>query len=97
VERDSKRNTSRFQEIPVEYGNRSEAAQGFVDQAGSSTNVQCPSCGSKNPRRLERKGLLQTKIYPLFGYYPWMCGACKETFLMRKRYRRKAKKKEYVE
>jgi hypothetical protein len=37
------------------------------------------------------------RIYPLFGYYPWVCGACKSTFMARKRYRRKTKKKDYVE
>lgn len=75
-------------------GSHTEAAEGFVDQSGAITKVLCPECGSDHPRRLERKGFLQTRIYPIFGYFPWMCGACKATFLMRKRYRRKSKRKE---
>ena len=74
--------------------NHSEAAEGFVDQSRAPTWIQCPECGSDLPRRLERKGFMQTKIYPIFGYYPWVCGACKTTFLSRKRYRRKLKRKE---
>ncbi len=74
-----------------------DAAEGFADKSGAGTKVLCPECGSDHPRRLERKGFLQTKIYPLFGYYPWICTGCKTTFLMRKRYRRKSKhKEEYV-
>ncbi|MGA7341790.1 MAG: hypothetical protein WBE72_00935 [Terracidiphilus sp.] len=85
------------EESEMPYGSRTEAAERFVGQAGSSTKVQCPSCGSDHPRRMERKGFLQTKIYPLFGYYPWVCGACRATFLKRKRYRRKSKQREYAE
>lgn len=78
-------------------GSRSETAPGYVEQAGAAPKVRCPSCGNDHPRRLERKGFLQERVYPLFGYYPWLCQACKSTFLIRKRYRRKAKKKDYVE
>ena len=77
--------------------NHTEAAEGFVDKADSASRVTCPECGSDHPRRLERKGFLQMKIYPIFGYYPWTCGACKTTFMMRKRQRRKSKRtEEYV-
>lgn len=75
----------------------SETASGFVEQAGSVPRVKCPSCGGDHPRRVEREGFLQTKIWPIFGYYPWFCGACKTQFLIRKRYRRKSQRKEYVE
>ena len=77
-------------------GNRSEAAEGFVDQsqAHARAGVPCPECGSDRPRRVERKGFLQMKVYPFFGYYPWICGDCKHVFLARKRYRRKSKRKE---
>jgi hypothetical protein len=61
------------------------------------SKVLCPNCGGSHPRRLERKGFLQERVYPLFGYYPWVCGACKSTFLMRKRYRRKSKEKDHAE
>lgn len=79
-------------------GNHTEAAEGFAhqSQAGAQANagVLCPECGSDRPRRVERKGFLQMKVYPAFGYYPWMCGACKHIFLARKRHRRKSKRKE---
>jgi hypothetical protein len=78
----------------VAHESRGEAVEGFVDQAGTRIGVLCPECGSDQPRRIERKGFLQTRIYPLFGYYPWMCGACKTSFYMRKRQRRKSKRKE---
>jgi len=43
---------------------------------------------------MERKGFLQVKILPKFGYYPWMCLNCRTSFLVRKRYRRKFLRKE---
>jgi hypothetical protein len=85
------------QEFQVTIGSGSDAAPGYVEQAGATVKVRCPHCGDDHPRRLERKGFLQLRVYPLFGYYPWLCGACKATFLKRKRYRRKTKKKDYVE
>jgi DNA-directed RNA polymerase subunit RPC12/RpoP len=81
----------------VTIGGRSETAPGYVEQAGTAPKVRCPSCGDSRPRRLERKGFMQQRVLPLLGYYPWVCGACKSTFLMRKRYRRKTKKKDYVD
>jgi DNA-directed RNA polymerase subunit RPC12/RpoP len=81
----------------VTMGSGSEAAAGYVEQAAATPKIRCPQCGGDHPRRLERKGFLQDRVYPLFGYYPWVCGACKSIFLMRKRYRRKTKKKEYAE
>ena len=75
-------------------GSRGEAAQGFVEKTGAGTKVLCPECGGDHPRRLERKGFLQSKIYPLFGYFPWHCPECKSTYMLRKRHRRKSKRKE---
>jgi hypothetical protein len=40
-------------------------------------------------RRLVRESLLQRRVYPLFGYYPWECPLCRETVLLRKRYARR--------
>ncbi len=81
----------------VTIGSGSDAASGYVGQAGATAKIRCPSCGDGHPRRLERKGFLEKRVYPLFGYFPWFCASCKSTFLMRKRYRRKAKMKEYAE
>jgi len=36
-------------------------------------------------RRIERVGLLQEKVYPLFGYYPWECSGCRKRSLMKDR------------
>lgn len=78
-------------------GSRGEAAKGFVEKVAVSPKILCPECGGDRPRRLERKGFLQTQIYALFGYFPWLCTDCKKTFMTRKRYRRKSKsKEEYV-
>jgi len=49
-----------------------------------------------HPHRLERKGFFERKILPKFGYYPWMCGVCRTSFLLRKRYRKKFIYKEQV-
>jgi hypothetical protein len=35
--------------------------------------------------RLERKGFVQTRILPLFGYFPWKCYDCRLHKLMRVR------------
>jgi len=51
--------------------------------------MHCKACGSKL-RRIPRKGFLQLKIYPLFGYYPWECPVCRELNLVRKQHQRKS-------
>jgi hypothetical protein len=87
--------------MEVTEASRSEAAAGtvagFQKQVGAPARMRCPHCGDGRPRRMERKGFLQERVLPVLGYYPWACATCKSTFLMRKRYRRKSKKKEYVE
>jgi hypothetical protein len=34
---------------------------------------------------MQRVGFLQTRILPLFGFYPWRCPECKTRFLLRSR------------
>ena len=46
---------------------------------------------------MERRGFLQIKILPIFGYYPWLCGVCRTSFLTRKRYRRRVSSLHEVE
>ena len=53
------------------------------------TGIQCPACGCNRMHRMERKGFMQLKVYPLFGYYPWECGACRQPFMIRKRHKRR--------
>lgn len=50
--------------------------------------MHCKNC-RKPLRRLARRGFLQLKIYPKFGYYPWECPICRETIMVKKQYMRK--------
>jgi hypothetical protein len=34
---------------------------------------------------MPRVGFLQSKILPLFGFYPWKCPECKTRYLLRMR------------
>lgn len=52
------------------------------------TACACTRCGSAL-RRLGRKGLLQRFIFPVFGYYPWECFACRRRWLVRTRGQRR--------
>jgi DNA-directed RNA polymerase subunit RPC12/RpoP len=77
------------------------APQGAGEAIGAnaivSEELQCPTCGSRRLRRLERKGFLQNKVYSFFGYYPWRCGACKASFYMKRRsFIKGTKEKKYV-
>ncbi len=44
----------------------------------------CGRCG-EHMRRLGRKGFLQTTVFPVFGFYPWECLACRSKKLVRSR------------
>ena len=57
--------------------------------------IHCQKCGGVSVTRVYRKGFLQERIYPIFGYYPWRCMRCGAHVMLRKRYR--ARKSEYVE
>ena len=39
--------------------------------------VLCPRCESDRFFREERKGFLQTRLFPLLGLYPWECKVCR--------------------
>jgi hypothetical protein len=52
------------------------------------TACACTRCGSVL-RRLGRKGFLQRFIFPVFGYYPWECFACRRKWLVRTRGQRR--------
>jgi hypothetical protein len=49
------------------------------------TPERCPRCNSCALYRRERRGLLQKKVYPLLGLFPWHCIACRRTTLLRLR------------
>jgi hypothetical protein len=46
----------------------------------------CRCCGACDSlRRERRKGLLQVKLFPLFGLFPWECKLCRNVKLYRAR------------
>jgi hypothetical protein len=45
----------------------------------------CPKCGLDRVRRIERSGLLRSRVLPLFGYFPWECIRCRVEFLFKSR------------
>lgn len=49
--------------------------------------VFCRKCGSSRVLRVYRKGFMQERIYPHFGYYPWRCMSCGDHVMLRKRKR----------
>ena len=68
----------------------------LAEHAGIKEKWQCPTCGSRRLRRLERMGFLQNKVYSMFGYYPWRCGTCKTSFYLRRRsFLKGTREKEY--
>jgi len=46
--------------------------------------MRCPQCET-HLVRVERRGFLEEKIYPMFGYYPWKCRSCKARIQVRQR------------
>jgi hypothetical protein len=48
----------------------------------------CPRCGNQYLIRLARCGFLENKLLPLFGYYPWICSACRTRKYFRTRGKR---------
>ena len=51
-------------------------------------NLKCQRCFN-DLRRIERVGFLETKILPLFGYYPWECPVCGGRIHIKKQHARK--------
>jgi DNA-directed RNA polymerase subunit RPC12/RpoP len=47
--------------------------------------IACPGCGHRALYRCQRKGFLQSRCYPVFGFYPWGCTCCRRTCLLRLR------------
>jgi ribosomal protein L37AE/L43A len=47
--------------------------------------LRCPNCHEEQLSRIARRGFLRTRIFSLFGFYPWECAICRKEFLIRKR------------
>jgi len=56
--------------------------------AAREAGSECPRCGNQYLMRLARIGFFENKLLPLFGYYPWVCGACSKRKYFRIRGRR---------
>lgn len=56
-----------------------------VQAAKTSSGIHCKYCRSQRVFRVYRQGFFQVKIYPLFGFYPWMCKTCSAYMLLHKR------------
>lgn len=63
----------------------------LVEVDRSRDLIYCPSCRSDRIYRLERRGILQKKLLPFFGFYPWQCKGCGAEVMLRKRNRRHRK------
>jgi len=50
--------------------------------------IKCPEC-SIQLRRQHRHGILQNRILPFFGYFPWECPVCRETLYFCQRRRKR--------
>jgi hypothetical protein len=44
---------------------------------------QCDRCSGKFFRRLNRKGLLERKVLPFLGFFPWECALCRRKVVLR--------------
>jgi hypothetical protein len=64
-------------------------AGGVAPQGRVRGEVVCRFCGSDKVNRLYREGFLQTRIYPLFGFYPWRCKVCAGNMMLHKRMKAK--------
>ena len=68
-----------------------EALAGEIVKAEASEGIHCRYCRSLRVFRVYRQGILQERVYPVFGIYPWKCKACGAFMLLRRRKRPKAK------
>jgi hypothetical protein len=47
--------------------------------------MKCTKCHFGKLSRARRVGLLEDSFLPFFGYFPWICAACKQRVLLRER------------
>jgi len=60
----------------------------LVEKRLNPSGVCCPACRSDRVYRAGRRGLLQTRVLPMFGFYPWQCKGCGADVMIRSRDRR---------
>ena len=57
----------------------------LVEKRLNHIAVRCPACRSDHVYRAGRRGLLQTMVLPMFGFYPWQCKGCGADVMIRRR------------
>lgn len=83
-----------LQETEVDENSAREALTGNVAEVARKRRVvYCPECGGDRMYRVERRGLLRRRVFPIFGFYPWVCKGCGREVLLRKRNRRRRTRK----
>jgi hypothetical protein len=60
-------------------------AVNIVEANSANERVLCDECDSDEVYRVFRKGFLQQRIYPMFGFFPWRCRKCGLRLMLRKR------------
>jgi predicted nucleic-acid-binding Zn-ribbon protein len=50
-----------------------------------TAEIGCPKCRYHDLYRMKRIGILQIALFPLFGYFPWECGKCRKTSILKGR------------
>jgi hypothetical protein len=45
--------------------------------------MRCPKCNQDSFGRSRRRGLLEMRILPLFGFFPWRCHTCDKRVWLR--------------
>ncbi len=72
-------------------GTRGVQTEELVEMSAVKDLVFCKKCGSGRVYRVYREGFMQERIYPHFGYYPWLCRDCGDHAMLRKRKRARTK------
>lgn len=68
--------------LPAPYPLRSLSWQAGPPEAA----IDCTICKFDGKlSRTKRAGLLEERIYPYFGYFPWICSLCKRRILLKNR------------
>ncbi len=56
----------------------------------------CPRCRSRRFQRTKRLTFMELKVWPIFGRYPWICGACGYRAMLMGRGERKSRKQKEI-
>src|ERR1700677_1184369 len=69
----------------AEESARGAPTANLVEKRLNRNAVRCPACRSDRVYRAGRRGLLQTRVLPMFGFYPWQCKGCGADVMIRRR------------